>query len=164
MVSFTGAGCTDAEFEAADTGPCISDDEEDADPDGFPAGTIDRTGSRAPRTPDYKIIADLDWWYPITDRLKYTFSTRASFIDSYIYNVEDFDEVTKYGNRTVVNLTFGLADMEDNWNVSFWGRNLLDEGFTYFPEFHTDNRGRLDKEVSQRHWFSYGMQVQYRFR
>jgi len=167
MISYTGAGCTDAEFENADTGPCISDAEEDdlnANPLGFPAGTIDRTGADAPRTPDYKIIVDADWWYPITDNLKYTFSTRASFIDGYIYNVEDFDEVTKFGKRTVLNLNIGLADMEDRWNVNFWGRNLLSEGFSYYPEFDVLPVGREDKEVTSRHWFSYGIQFQYNFR
>jgi hypothetical protein len=129
-------------------------------------GTIDRSGARAPRTPDYKIIADVDYWYPITDRLKSTFSARASFIDSYIYNTEDFDDVTKYDDRKVINLNVGIADMDDKWNVNFWARNLLSEGFTYFPEFSTPNdaQGLEDKEVSSRHWMSYGVQLQYKFR
>jgi outer membrane receptor protein involved in Fe transport len=163
MVSYPGAGCTDEEFEVADTGPCISEAEADADPEGFPEGTIDRTGSEAPRTPKYKVIADLDWWYPITDDLKYTFNTRASLIDGFIYEVEDFDEVVKYPDRTVINLSLGLADMDDRWNVSLWGRNLLDAGFKYYPEFDVLADGREDKEVSQRHWFSYGLQFQYFF-
>lgn len=165
MVSFVGAGCTDLEESLSDTGPCISEDESIAiQGNGDLEGTIDRSGARAPRTPKYKIITDLNYWYPITDNLKGTFSTRISFIDGYIYNTEDFDEVTKYDDRKVVNLTFGLADMDDKWNVTFWGRNLMDEGFTYFPEFHPDAEGREDKEVSSRHWFSYGVQLQYRFR
>jgi len=165
MISFPGAGCTDIEFENADTGPCISEAEFDADPENsFPEGTIDRSGYEAPRTPDYKIIVDADWWYPITDNLKYTFSTRTSFIDGYIYNVEDFDEIIKYGKRTIVNLNIGLAEMDDTWNVSLWGRNLMSDGFTYFPEFYVENEGRVDKEVSSRHWFSYGIQFQYNFR
>jgi hypothetical protein len=41
----------------------------------------------------------------------------------------------------------------------------LSEGFTYYPEFdQVDPRGRVDKEVSQRHWASYGIQFQYKFR
>ena len=164
MVSFPGAGCTDAEFELADQGPCVSEDEADANPDGFPAGTIDRTGYEAPRTPSYKIITDVDWWYPITDNLKYTFNTRVSFIDGYIYNVEDFDEVIKYPNRTVINLRFGIADVDDTWSVQLWGRNLLDAGFKYYPEFDVLADGREDKEVSQRHWFSYGINFSYNFR
>jgi len=165
MISFPGAGCTDIEFENADTGPCISEAEFDADPENsYPEGTIDRSGYEAPRTPDYKIIVDADWWYPITDNLKYTFSSRTSFIDGYIYNVEDFDEIIKYGKRTIVNLNIGLAEMDDTWNVSLWGRNLMSDGFTYFPEFYVENEGRVDKEVSSRHWFSYGIQFQYNFR
>jgi len=173
MISFIGAGCTDAEFANADTGPCISDAEEGnatLNPLGFASGTIDRSGARAPRTPKYKIITDVDWWYPITDNLKYTFSGRASFIDGYIYNTEDFDEITKYDDRKVINLNIGLADMDDKWNLTFWGRNMLSEGFSYFPEFYTavgtdgGPEGREDKEVTSRQWFSYGLQFQYKFR
>ena len=163
MVRFQGAGCTDAEFELADEGPCISEDGFDANPDGFPAGTIDRSGARAPRTPVYKIIADIDWWYPVTDRVKYTFSSKTSLIDAYIYNVQDFDKTISFGDRIIQNLTIGLADMEDRWSVTLWGRNLLSEGFKYFPEFDVLPEGRIDKEVSQRHWFSYGLQFQYNY-
>jgi outer membrane receptor protein involved in Fe transport len=167
MVSFVGAGCTDIENNLSATGPCISEAESIAlYGTGDFEGTIDRSGARAPRTPDYKIIADVDYWYPITDRLKSTFSARASFIDSYIYNTEDFDDVTKYDDRKVINLNVGIADMDDKWNVNFWARNLLSEGFTYFPEFSTPNdaQGLEDKEVSSRHWMSYGVQLQYKFR
>ena len=165
MVSYPGAGCRDDEFEVADTGPCVSDAEADANPEGFPAGTIDRTGFEAPRTPRYKIITDVDWWYPITDNLKYTFNTKVTFVDGFIYEVEDFAEHLKYADRTLINLNVGLADVDDTWNINLWGRNLLSEGFTYFPEFdRVDPRGRVDKEVSQRHWFSYGIQFSYRWR
>ncbi|NNE38876.1 MAG: TonB-dependent receptor, partial [Gammaproteobacteria bacterium] len=165
MVSYPGAGCNDTEFELADLGnACISEAEALADPDGFPEGTIDRTGAEAPRTPKYKIITDLDYWYPITDNLKGTFNTRVSFIEEYIYEVEEFSEIVKYPDRTVMNLRFGLADMEDKWSVQLWGRNLLDAGFKYFPEFDLLADGREDKEVSQRHWFSYGINFSYSFR
>jgi outer membrane receptor protein involved in Fe transport len=164
MVKFEGAGCTDIEFEEADTGPCISEAESLAqfgNEDG--AGLIDRSGAKAPRTPEYKFILDVDWWYPISNRVKYIFSSKTSFIDGYIYNVEDFREDIKFDNRIVQNLNIGLADMDDRWNVTFWGRNLFDEGFTYFPEFDVDPSGRADKEVSPRHWFSYGVQFQYKY-
>jgi outer membrane receptor protein involved in Fe transport len=167
MVSFVGAGCTDIEERNSDTGPCISKAESiEIQGDGDLEGTIDRSGARAPRTPDYKIIADVNWWYPITDRLKYTFSTRASFIDGYIYNTEDFDEVTKYDDRKVINMNMGIGDMDDNWSVNFWARNLMSEGFTYFQEFQDpiDAEGLEDKEVSSRHWLSYGVQFSYKFR
>jgi outer membrane receptor protein involved in Fe transport len=163
MLLYTGAGCTDAEFEDADNGPCISDAEAEADPEGFPAGTIDRTGYESPRTPNYKFVVDVDWWYPLNDRLKYTFSSRTSFIDDYIYNVEDFDPTISYDDRIIQNLRFGLADMDDKWNVSLWGRNLFSDGFTYHPEYDVLPEGRQDKEVSQRHWFSYGVQFQYNY-
>jgi hypothetical protein len=165
MVSFTGAGCTDIEFEQAETGPCLTAEESEAmfDGDDSLEGTIDRSGYDAPRTPDWKIVADVDWWYPIADRYKYMFSSKVSFIDGYIWNVEDFDEIIKYDSRVIANLNVGFGDMDDTWSVTFWGRNLFEAGMKYFPEFHVDPEGRVDNALSPRNWFSYGVQFQYNY-
>ncbi len=162
MISFQGAGCTDEEFEAAATGPCISAAEALV-PGSFPAGTIDRSGERAPRTPDWKIVGDLDWWYPIGDRHKFMFNTTATYSDGYIWAVEEFDEVIKYPTRFIANLNIGFGDTDETWEVSLWGRNLFNAGMQYYPEFDVDPAGRKDNALSPRNWFSYGVQLQYNY-
>jgi outer membrane receptor protein involved in Fe transport len=172
MTDFKGAGCTDVEAELADTGPCISEDEAaqiEADSGGtVDAGdiefTIDRTGAEAPRTPDWKFVFDVDWWYPIADNYKYMFSSKVTYSDGYIWNVEDFDEIIKYNKRVVANLNIGFGDINDTWNVTFWGRNLFDEGLEYNSEFDVAPSGRVDNAISPRNWFSYGVQLQYNWR
>lgn len=163
MVNFTGAGCTDLEFEEADTGPCISEAEFAANPDGFEAGTIDRSGQKAPRTPDWKVVFDLDWWHPLGDSYKFMFNSTTTYRDGYIWNVEDFDQVMKYDAGVIANLNIGFGDINDVWNVTFWGRNILETGMKYFPEFDVDPEGRIDNALSPRNWFSYGVQFQYNY-
>jgi len=164
MVSFKGAGCTDAEFEEADTGPCISTAESIA-LFGNTSGEalIDRSGYKAPRTPDWKFVVNVDWWYPLGDRYKYMFNSTTTFRDGYIWNVEAFDEIIKYDAGVIANLNLGLGDIDDTWSVMFWGRNILETGMKYYPEFDVDPQGRVDNAISPRNWFSYGVQFQYNY-
>ena len=173
MVSYVGAGCNDAEEALMDEpGGCISEAESaallgmDIDAKGSDdlAGTIDRTGQDAPRTPDYKFIADIDWWYPITNNLKYTFQGKMTLTDGYIVNVEDFDTIISYDKRIIANLNMGVGSMDDNWNVKFWVRNAFDEGMMYHPDADPVPRGRRDTSLSPRNWRSYGVQYQYFWR
>jgi iron complex outermembrane recepter protein len=166
MTSYPGAGCNASEEAVIDEpGGCISDAESEAIT-GIPGddsleGLIDRTGQEAPRTPNWKFIADVDWWYPITDNLKYTFSSKMTYTDGYIVNVEDFDLIIAYDTRFIANLNFGIADMDDDWNVKFWVRNATDTGIKYFPENDPVPAGRRDTSLSPRNWRSYGVQFQY---
>lgn len=164
MTKFEGAGCTDEEFEAAATGPCVSNAEASVPGyTGFPAGTIDRSGYDAPRTPDWKIVFDIDYWYPLGDKYKATFNSTTTYRDGYIWNVEEFDQVLKYDAGVIANLNFGFADINDVWSLTFWGRNILETGMKYFPEFDVDPAGRVDNALSPRNWFSYGVQFQYKY-
>ncbi|NNE38045.1 MAG: TonB-dependent receptor, partial [Gammaproteobacteria bacterium] len=163
MTSYPGAGCNDTEEALIDEpGGCISEDESIAlVGDDSLEGLIDRTGAPAPRTPDWKFIADVDWWYPITDNLKYTFSSKMTYTDGYIVNVEDFSLIVAYDTRFIANLNFGIADMDDDWNVKFWARNATNSGIQYFPENDPQSRGRESYSASPRNWTSYGVQLQY---
>jgi outer membrane receptor protein involved in Fe transport len=169
MVSYEGAGCNAAEEALADTGPCITRAEAEiitgTKGSGSASrnieGTIDRSGQQAPRTPDWKFIADLDWWYPITDNLKYNFSTKMTYTDGFIVNVEDFDTIISYDKRIIANLNMGVGSMDDTWNVKFWVRNAFDEGITYHPDADPVPLGRRDTSLSPRNWRSYGVQYQY---
>jgi outer membrane receptor protein involved in Fe transport len=165
MTSYPGAGCNASEEAVIDEpGGCISEDESIAIVgDDSLEGLIDRTGADAPRTPDWKFIADLDWWYPISDNLKYVFSSKMTYTDGYIVNVEDFNLIIAYDTRFIANLHAGIADMDDAWNVKFWVRNATNEGIKYFPENDPVPIGRRDTSLSPRNWTSYGVQFQYSY-
>jgi outer membrane receptor protein involved in Fe transport len=166
MLSYTGAGCNQAEFDNADTGPCLTADESDAlfGTEDF-EGTIDRTGFEAPLTPHYKIVLVGDYWYPLTNNLKATFSSKTTFTSGYIVNVEDFNEIIKYGNRVIANANIGIGDMEDRWSLDFYLRNAFSEGLRYFEE-NDSASSRIIKPInaSPRNWASYGVNLTYQWR
>jgi len=179
MISYPGAGCTDFEFENADTGPCLSAAESIAQfgTNTF-QGTIDRTGYKAPRTPDWKFVLDVDYWYPVFNDHKVTFTTTTSFSDGWVPNVASFEDKIKYDKRTIANLTFGYGDIEDTWKLTLWVRNLLgrSQGIRYFSEFDpyraaaedpyagaSGQYGVIDTDASPRDYTTYGIQLNYNY-
>jgi len=164
MVDFAGAGCNDAEFAIAETGPCFTAAESIA-LIGTTAlqGRIDRSGTKSPRTPDWKFVMDVDYWHPVTDNHKISFGVKSTFSDGYVFQIEDFDRSIMYPSRIITNLNLGLGDMDNKWEWTFWVRNLFDEGFKYYPENDLDPRGVRISDVPLRNFRSYGVQFQYNY-
>ncbi len=165
MVEFEGAGCTAAEFDVADTGPCISEQESiDLIGDDSLAGFIDRSGSKAPRSPDWKFVLNLDYWMPVLDNYKATVNSNFAFSDGYMDNVEDFDNIINWGSHTNWNLTLGIGDVNDTWRVSAWMRNILEAQPQYNPEFDLEPRGVARKILGLNDFRTYGLQLEYNYK
>jgi outer membrane receptor protein involved in Fe transport len=164
-VSFPGAGCNDAELTTPETNDCFSVDESIAliGTDDL-AGTIDRSGQQLPRTPEYKIMMNLDYDYPLFDNYKATFNTRLALSDGYIVNVTDYEELVKFGSHENLDISVGFGDINDAWNVSVWGRNLTKTQIEYFPEFAGDPRAREVMQMPQSYYTTYGLQLTYNWR
>jgi len=164
MVDFRGAGCTDAEFAVADTGPCYTaaESQELFNTPDF-EGLIDRSGSKAPRTPDWKFVLDVDYWLPVFENYKVTFNSKTTFSDGYVYNVEEFAEDVKYPSRIVANLNLGFGDQADIWKLTLWARNALNQGVKYYPEFDVFPTGIKERDLSVRNWATYGVQFNYNY-
>ena len=178
MTSYDGAGCTPAEFEAADTGPCISIAESAqiiadgnlVDEDGIPledetfAGTIDRSGSPAPRTPDWKFAFKLDYSAPLFSN--YMGFANMNFVasDGYITDVETFDLVQKVGKHVDMNLSAGIGDEADRWRLTAYARNLFEAQEEYNPETDIRGDGILFDDAGTSWFTTYGLQFQYNFR
>lgn len=149
MVEFTGAGCTEAEINA---GLCDPETE-----------TIDRSGSQAPRTPDYKFTTKLDYSVPVLDRYLVNLNGTVSYSDGYIDDVEGFEQVVMWDPHEDVNLKLGFGDVEGAWEVSLWVRNLTESRPTYHREFDVDPDGREAKILSLGDFRTYGLQFQYNY-
>jgi iron complex outermembrane recepter protein len=177
MVKYEGAGCTAAEFAIADTGPCVSEAESAAliadgnlvDDNGDPldddtfAGTIDRTGAPAPRTPDWKFALKLDYEKPFMNN--YMIYANSNFVasDGYITNVEEFDLVQKVGSHYDMNISGGIGDAGDRWRLTAYARNLFGVQEEYNPEFDTNGDGILFDDAGQSWYTSYGLLFQYNY-
>lgn len=171
MTDFQNSGCTNAEiFQAVGNpdAPC-----EFFDDDGiqfFPAtiddaidstAFIDRTGEKAPRTPDWKFVFSADYYTPISDKYEFTFNLKAFASDGYILNVEAFDLVTKYNTHEDMNIITGIRNLEDNWAVSLFARNILEARPSYNSEFDLIPDGLEAVHLSPSSFTTYGLKFEY---
>jgi iron complex outermembrane receptor protein len=166
MVSFEGAGCTEVEFRDAATGPCLTEEESEAilgPGNDDLEGTIDRSGEPAPRTPDWKFALKLDYWMPLFNNYKGTMSSNFVFSDGYITNVESFARVQMEGTHFNMNLSAGFGDLNDTWNIKFYARNIFEVQQEYNPEFDLEPDGIVRENLSQSHFRTYGVQLQYNY-
>jgi len=164
MVDYEGAGCTEVEFENADTGPCISEEESEAlVGDDSLEGLIDRSGSDAPRTPDWKFAFKLDYSRPVFNGLMGFAGMNLSLSDEYITNVEDFDLIQKAGKHEDMNISVGIGDMDRRWRVSLWARNLFEVQEEYNAELDIDGDGIVTDSLSPSNYMTYGIQFEYQY-
>ena len=171
MTDFKNSGCTNAEIAEAvgnANAPC-----EFFDDDGnqfFPAtideaidstAFIDRTGEPAPRTPDWKFVFSADYYTPISEKYEFNFNLKAYASDGYILNVEAFDLVTKYNTHEDMNVLFGIRNLDDNWAVSLFARNILEARPSYNPQFDTIPDGLESVHLSPSSFTTYGLKFEY---
>ncbi|MDH3546562.1 MAG: TonB-dependent receptor [Gammaproteobacteria bacterium] len=177
MVDYV-AECTPAEFLFADTGPCVSlteseeltgifppfadDDEEEAA--WALAGSIDRSGSPAPRTPDWKFAIKLDYAKPLNNRYTFFGDINFSASDGYITNVEEFDRVQMAGSHEDMNVSIGIGDADGRWRLSAWARNLFEVQEEYNREFDVAGDGIIIEDMASSMYTTYGLQFEYNYR
>jgi len=162
MVDYGNAGCTAAEFDAADTGPCITEEESIALTGGDELeGTIDRSGAPAPRTPDWKFALKLDYSRPVMNGYMVFAGMNFSASDGYISNIEEFDLVQKVGQHEDMNLNVGIGDADGRWRLSAWARNIFEVQEEYNAEFDVRSDGIVFEDMSASMYTSYGLQFEY---
>jgi outer membrane receptor protein involved in Fe transport len=174
MTSFPGAGCTDAEIFAAlsdASAPCKIFDGDvlqvppiDAEEalDDFTA-IINRTGTPAPRTPDWKFVLTADYWVPLGTNYELTFNAKGYVSDGYILDVESFDDVVNYDQHEDLNLMIGLRNVEKGWSISAFGRSLLEARPTYHAAADVFPNGLQSQHLSPSSFASYGVKFEYLF-
>ena len=165
MIEYTGAGCTEAENEIAATGPCLTAAESIAlyGVNTF-AGLIDRSGYEAPRTPDWVVTGNVDYWMPVYDSYKVTFNGKFKLSAGYISNVESFSLIVKMNKHEDINLSLGFGDQDDVWRISLWGRNLLEPLPSYNAQYDVNPNGLFTTGLSSSHFKSYGLQLEYNYK
>jgi iron complex outermembrane receptor protein len=149
MTNFKNAGCTDAEIIF---GECDDPVEE----------TIDRTGEKMPRLPGWVFTLGTDYWMPVlNDSFRMTFNGLFKYSDGYVTNIESFDKVIQMPAHTDLNISVGIGDLAETWELSLYGRNLLEPIVKYYPEFDVDPGPLLYETVSSNSFRTYGVQFRY---
>ena len=170
MLDFIG-GCTDAEADNADTGDCWSEAESIALTTGtalgattFLSGFIDRTGYKAPRAPDWKVIMGGDYERPIFDHYVAKLNSKLAISDSYTQDTLGFTYVVAWPVHYDLNLLAGIGSAEGTWDINVYGRNFFGARQKYYPEYEQDFRGIVEEDMPASSFFTYGIQFNYHFK
>lgn len=166
---FPNAGCNEPELRDAAIGPCLTAAEAEAlnglDADGDPIGegTIDRSGTKSPKTPDYKVVFGLDWATPIFNGYLLTLNAKGYISDGYITDTSGFDPVISMDKHEDLNLTLGIGPMNGPWEIAVYGRNLLEPKVTYHPRDDVQDDGFIAQHLSRNNFATYGVKYRYNF-
>jgi len=175
MTEFPGAGCTDGEIAVALTdanAPCriFDDDVLQVPPidalealDDFDT-FIDRSGSDAPRTPDWKFVLAADYRAPVGSKYELSLSAKGYASDGYILDVEGFSRTVKYNKHEDLNLMVGLGDIDGLWMVSVFARNLLEARPSYNSQFDLFPNGIASTSLGPSAFTTYGVKFEYSLR
>jgi iron complex outermembrane receptor protein len=171
MTDFKNSGCTNAEIAQAVGNPEAPCKFFNGGAQFFPtdiidavdaeAAYIDRTGSQAPRTPDWKFVLSVDYYTPIGGAYEFMFNAKGYVSDGYILAVESFDLVTKYNQHEDLNLIFGIRNVENDWALSLFARNLLEARPSYNAEYDAIPDGLEAVHLSPSSFTSYGIKLEY---
>lgn len=165
MTDFKRAGCTMAEAADPDSGCVLNDPDDIAE-----GGLIDRTGSQAPRTPDWKFVLTADYRVPVLGKYELGFNAMGYISDGYILDVESFDQIVKYNQHGDLNLQAGFGDSNGRWMVSIFARNLLEARPSYnaeldiFPNGLAGSGDDTGVHLGASSFTTYGLKFEYRLR
>lgn len=165
MTDFKRAGCTAAELVDPDSGCVLTDPEEPTE-----GGLIDRSGSQAPRTPDWKFVISANYRLPVFNNYEFYFNAVGYVSDSYILDVESFDKIVMYNQHGDMNLMAGLGDPDGKWVVSVFVRNLFEARPSYNAQYDTYPNGLAGSgddtgiQLGPSSFMSYGLKFEYRLR
>lgn len=84
-------------------------------------------GEPLPGAPKHAVTAGMSFEQPISDGLKIDFSVNASMRSKVTYAVGDPLQSQK--GYTIVNANFGLGQIDDNWRIGVFARNLFNQDF-----------------------------------
>jgi len=160
MREFAGSGCNFQEFQNALLGRGIPVLE------GCDVATskIDRSGSEAPRTPDWSFVLNARYVMPILDQYQAVFNAKGFISDGYITDRSGFSRMIKFDKHGDLNLQVGFGDMHETWQVYAYANSIFEHSETYYPELDVVPQGTINVGVSNSQYRTYGLKFSYNFR
>lgn len=156
ITKLEGVGCTDAELFTPDSGCTLLVPGEPIE-----GGFIDRSGSTAPRTPEWKFVGSVDYQMPVAGKYTLSFSAKGYYSDGYLLDVEGFDSTVKFNRHGDLNLLIGFGDIDGRWIVSLFGRSLFEASPTYNAKFDVIPNGLASRHLGPSAFTTYGVKFQY---
>jgi iron complex outermembrane receptor protein len=132
----SGIGYNKAEYQEFDNAQCTVlyshevywEDPNNNQAPGYanPPCTADLAGKPVDNTPEWTVSSFLQFNYPVSDNLNTVTRLEHNYTDEYFLD-QDLDPELVNEATHLLNLRFTLSNMERDWEVAVWGRNLLDE-------------------------------------
>jgi iron complex outermembrane receptor protein len=171
MTLGTAIGYNKAEYKEFDGGQCTVDqsfyefyvidgNESGAFPGvANPPCTQDLAGEPLDNAPVWTVSSYLQYETAFTASLLGIVRLEHNFIDTFFLD-QDLDPKLENDAVNLINLRLSLATMQDSWEVSLWGRNLLDEQYYSFGIDIPVLGGYAGVVAPQR---TYGLTLRYNF-
>jgi outer membrane receptor protein involved in Fe transport len=161
MTDFPDAPCTQTEAENPASSGCTL--YEPGNPDA--GGTLNRSGDSAPNTPDWKFIGDLDYWLPMPGfpEHKLSLNTKAYISAGYCDSIGDCG-TTRWGTHWDANVSIGIGDMDGDWEVTAFIKNLNHPTITrHQEELENPDFGIDIPSLRPSNFTNYGLRLRYNF-
>ena len=91
----------------------------------------DLAGREGAYTPEYTGSLYVTYEYPVTDSMNMVFGTDVNYVDEY-FSASDLEPNNLSPATTKIDLRVGLADIDGQWEVTLFGRNITDEATLSF--------------------------------
>jgi outer membrane receptor protein involved in Fe transport len=138
--------------------------EDETLPDGAVAerGTFNRSGDKANRTPDFKLVASADYVYPLGNDYELNFNIHGYFSDKYLIN-ENLSREVMFPTHGDMNITAGIGSQDGTWDFRLHARSILAATAIYRPEFDFALDGYISYAGTRTNFSSYGASFTYNF-
>jgi len=133
------------------------------DSNGNPVELTDRSGTQAPRTPDWKFVVTSNYLMPVFDSYQVNFDVKGYYSDGYITSRDAFESVTRYNKHGDVNLAVGFGDQTGVWKLSAYANNILEARESYNGELDFFPDGNQSIQVTRSNFMTYGLKFGYNF-
>jgi iron complex outermembrane recepter protein len=138
MTIGSAIGYNKAEYESFDGGQCtvaqafedyyITQGAQGGSPGTNSQCVQDLAGKPLDNAPEWTVSSYLQYNTEFGDNLAGVVRLEHSYIDEY-YLDQDLDENLTNDAVNLINLRFTLSNIERDWEVALWGRNMLDEEY-----------------------------------
>lgn len=143
-------------------------------------GRTDRSGTEAPRTPDWQFSGEVRYTLPVFDSYQFLFIAKPYISDGMITARDTFSSVVKWNRHGDMNLQLKFGPQEEKWSIAGYVNNIFEARESYNPEYDivpsqaslnpalpagltTSSNGLQTAQVTRSNFMSYGVRFGYSF-
>ncbi|KRB86393.1 hypothetical protein ASE00_06700 [Sphingomonas sp. Root710] len=102
---------------------------------------VDFEGTRIPFAPKYSVTSNIDYRWPVTDAFEVNVGGNFTY-NSATNSTVGNDAFSRIGAYRTVDVRMGLHNVDRNWSVTLWGKNIFNEYYWTNANAVSDTRVR----------------------